>query len=178
MKKCKSCMKEIDEKAKRCPFCREDQRGFFRRHPILTFLGILFISPFVIAQMLVSSVENRVGKIQSNNPVSPAPERQDTFVAGVNFTGSEFVISNLDKHICQNARMQVNGSYTLEGYNLESALDSTLKTGEATVYRVGAGQFTKGDGSRFNPFTTKPLNFSISCRGNNELRSAFWYGEF
>lgn len=42
-KKCKSCQSEIDAKAKKCPKCRADQRGWFKRHPILTGLLILFV---------------------------------------------------------------------------------------------------------------------------------------
>lgn len=43
MKKCKSCQSEIDSKAKKCPKCQADQRGWFRRHPILTGILILVI---------------------------------------------------------------------------------------------------------------------------------------
>ena len=44
MKKCKSCQKEIDNKATKCPFCQSDQRNWFRKHPILTvILGLMFI---------------------------------------------------------------------------------------------------------------------------------------
>ncbi len=44
MKKCKSCQKEIDAKAKKCPFCQADQRIWFARHPILTvILAIILI---------------------------------------------------------------------------------------------------------------------------------------
>lgn len=173
MKKCKSCKSEIDSKATKCPHCRTDQRIWFRRHPILTFLIVLFIAPFILAGMTGSSPPYSNG-----GSTTPVPTKQSTFNAGVNFTGTQFVISNLEKYACENARMKVNGDYSLDGYNLESALDSTVKTGTATVYKVGAGQFTKGDGTRFNPFATKPLNFSISCRGNNELSSAFGYWEF
>lgn len=173
MKKCKSCMKEIDNKAKKCPYCQEDQRSFFRRHPILTFLIVIIFAPLVLAGMSGSSTQNNNGGI-----TTPAPTKQASLTASVSFTGTQFVISNLDKHTCENAEMKVNGNYALNGYNLESALDSTVKTGTATVYKVGAGQFTKGDGTRFNPFAVKPLNFSISCRGNNELSSAFGYWEF
>ena len=41
MKKCKSCQKEIDSKAKKCPYCQTDQRNWFVRHPILSVLLIL-----------------------------------------------------------------------------------------------------------------------------------------
>ena len=43
MKKCKSCKSEIDAKAAKCPHCQTDQRGWMRRHPILTGILILFI---------------------------------------------------------------------------------------------------------------------------------------
>ncbi len=43
MKKCKSCQTEIDGKASKCPHCQADQRGWFRKHPILTVLLVLFV---------------------------------------------------------------------------------------------------------------------------------------
>ena len=43
MKKCKSCKSEIDNKATKCPHCQADQRGWFKRHPILTGLLALII---------------------------------------------------------------------------------------------------------------------------------------
>lgn len=43
MKKCKSCQKEIDAKAKKCPYCQTDQRNWFLRHPIITILLVLVI---------------------------------------------------------------------------------------------------------------------------------------
>lgn len=43
MKKCKSCQKEIDEKAKKCPHCQSDQRNWFGRHKILTGIIIVII---------------------------------------------------------------------------------------------------------------------------------------
>ena len=43
MKKCKACQTEIDSKATKCPHCKADQRGWFRRHPILTGILILFV---------------------------------------------------------------------------------------------------------------------------------------
>ncbi len=43
MKICKSCRKEIDSKAKKCPHCRADQRNWFLRHPILTGILVLIV---------------------------------------------------------------------------------------------------------------------------------------
>lgn len=175
-KTCKFCQSEINKDAKRCPKCQGDLRGGFEKHPILTVLGILFITPFIIAGFIMSSAMN--GIKQYGNSGTPAPATQKTFVADVHFTGTQFIITNLDPHTCENAKMQVNGSYSLNGYNLESGLSSAAKSGKVQTYTVGASQFTKGDGSRFNPFGMKPLNFNIECRGDNELKYAFWYGEF
>lgn len=36
---CKACNKEIAKGVKKCPSCGKDQRNFFRRHKILTFIG-------------------------------------------------------------------------------------------------------------------------------------------
>ncbi len=168
-KKCPSCDKDISIKAKRCPYCRQDLRGWFRRHPILTIVGILITSPFWIAALVGFSQGITSSNSQSGGSTTPAPEKQTAFNASVNFTGTQFVINNLDKYDCVNARLQVNGgNYSLNGYTLE----------KGHQYTVGAGQLTKGDGTRFNPFGTKPQNFYIGCRGNNELSSAYWYGEF
>lgn len=43
MKKCKSCQKEIDGKAKKCPYCQTDLRNWFLRHPILTVIFALIV---------------------------------------------------------------------------------------------------------------------------------------
>lgn len=161
-KKCSSCDKDVSIKAKRCPYCRQDLRGWFRRHPILTFLLIIFFAPFVLINMI-----NGASKSNSSNG-APEPIKPEHMNASVNFKDNQFIITNLEKSDCQNARMQVNSDYELKGYMLASG----------QVYTVGAGQFTKGDGTRFNPFSTKPQNFYIGCRGSNELSSAYWYGEF
>lgn len=58
MKKCKSCQKEIDIKATKCPFCQTDQRSWFRRHPILTgIVGLVLF--FIIIGALGSSGKNK-----------------------------------------------------------------------------------------------------------------------
>jgi len=43
MKKCKSCQKEIDDKAKKCPHCQADQRNWFVKHKIITVILALVL---------------------------------------------------------------------------------------------------------------------------------------
>lgn len=42
-KKCSACQKDVSSKAKKCPYCQSDLRSWFRRHPIITILLVLFI---------------------------------------------------------------------------------------------------------------------------------------
>lgn len=155
---------------------------------ILGWLLIIFIGLIAILFMTINpskqiekadkAFEASQNDENQNSNATSTPEKQNTFVASVHFTENQFVVANVDPHTCEDAKMQVNGDYTLEHYNLESSLDSVAKTSVATVYKVNPGQFTKSDGTRFNPFITKPKTFSIECRGSNELFGAFWYGEF
>lgn len=43
MKKCKACQTEIDSKATKCPHCQADQRGWFRKHPVITVIFVLIV---------------------------------------------------------------------------------------------------------------------------------------
>lgn len=65
MKICKSCKKEIDDKAKKCPHCTTDQRIWFARHPILTV---------ILTLVVIGVVESGKGeKSQSTNSSSSTP---------------------------------------------------------------------------------------------------------
>jgi hypothetical protein len=85
--------------------------------------------------------------------------------AYVNFTGSQFVIRNDDEFDWVNVKMEINPGILRGGYSLE-----TGRIVRGQTYTVGAMQFAKGDGTRFNPFAMKPQSFVITCdRG-------FWSG--
>lgn len=40
---CKACSKEIAKGVKKCPHCGKDQRNWFMRHKILSFIGIVVV---------------------------------------------------------------------------------------------------------------------------------------
>lgn len=170
-KKCPSCDESISVKAKRCPKCQVDLRSWFRRHPILTFLLILISSPLWLA--FIGGIFSGASSGQKNTNSSPEPSRKLEFKAAVNFTGTQFVITNLEQADCQNVKMEINGGllkdgFSMDGYRLEAN----------QVYTVGAGEFVNKDGDRFNPFSKKPQSINIFCRGDNELSYATFYGEF
>jgi hypothetical protein len=67
MKKCKSCKSEIDAKATKCPHCQADQRGWMRRHPILTGILILFIIGAIGAGLGGDKSKQTSNNIQSSS---------------------------------------------------------------------------------------------------------------
>ncbi len=103
------------------------------------------------------------------NPTQPQQvQAKRDFRVGVNFTGTQFVITNLDDNDCIGSRMAVDNKYELNDYTLE----------KGQSYTVGAAQFADGSGVRFNPFALKPSSFSVICQGNNGLTHAYWTGMF
>jgi len=91
--------------------------------------------------------------------------------ASVRFTETQFIIENNDNFDWLNVEMELNRSF-LKGSGFILKTDR-MKAGE--TYTVGTLQFAKRDGTRFNPFTSKPLRFNIYCdtpKGEN----AFWTG--
>jgi hypothetical protein len=68
MKKCKGCQKEIDPKAKKCPYCQTDQRNWFVKHPILT--GILLLVIIGIIGASTNSGTKKVGTTGTTQTIS------------------------------------------------------------------------------------------------------------
>jgi len=90
--------------------------------------------------------------------------------ASVRFTGTQFIIENNDNFDWLNVKMEVNGSILKSGFILET---DRMNAGE--TYTVGALQFAKKDGTRFNPVTYKPQNIDIYC-DTPKGEDAFWAG--
>ena len=90
--------------------------------------------------------------------------------ASVNFTGTQFIIANNDNFDWIDVKMEVNGSFLKSGFILK-----TNRMEAGNTYNVGALQFAKNDGTRFNPVAYKPKSFTISCKTPNG-EDAFWSG--
>ena len=85
--------------------------------------------------------------------------------ASVSFDGAQFTITNNDSFDWHDVKFYLNDDYKLT-YPLLSA---------KTTYTVGAMQFTKSDGTMFNPVTMKPLKMAISCK-TPEGNDGWWLG--
>lgn len=72
MKKCSQCKTDIAKDATKCPQCHADLRSWFRRHYILTTLGVLIILGIVFSSIgskssdiVNSTSENNTGVVAS-----------------------------------------------------------------------------------------------------------------
>jgi hypothetical protein len=74
MKKCRSCQKEIDNKAKKCPYCQEKQGNWLQRHPILTGIIGIIVLFFVIG----SASGGNTGTTNQSETSTPTPEVLET----------------------------------------------------------------------------------------------------
>jgi len=92
--------------------------------------------------------------------------------ASVKFTETHFIIENNDNFDWLNVKMDINGGFLKRGFILDI---NTIEAGES--YTIGASQFAKRDGTRFNPFIYKPQKFDISCN-TPEGKNAFWHGSW
>lgn len=118
--------------------------------------------------MAVGSSDNGGGGSSSSSSSSSSTV---DLSASVRFTDTQFVIQNKDSFDWANVKLEVNSKTFSSGYVLKSG---RMAAGE--TYTVGAMQFAKSDGLKFNPFTHKPLNFSIRC--DTPKGKGFYYGSW
>lgn len=117
MKKCKSCQKEIDAKATKCPFCQSDQGSWFRKHPILTVILILFVLG------LIGSA-GKGGSSSTATPAAPAKTAE---------SGSNPVVSVQPTAIIENKQPAVPAEYK-SALNKAGTYASTMHMSKKGVY--------------------------------------------
>jgi hypothetical protein len=78
--------------------------------------------------------------------------------AKAEFTDTQFTITNNDSFNWTSVELELNEGLIRSGYKLTTPLMAAGQT-----YTVGAMQFAKPDGTRFNPFQIKPQSITITC---------------
>lgn len=66
MKICKECGSEVSSKGV-CPKCGKDQRNFFVKHKVVTFILVLFVFVFVLGVLFGTSSNDNGSKTTLNN---------------------------------------------------------------------------------------------------------------
>ncbi len=94
MKKCKSCQSEIDNKAKKCPHCQTDQRGWPARHPIITGIIVLVILVTVIGMASSSGSKSNGNSGSANSAASGNSSSQvETATVGQTVTDGDLAFT-------------------------------------------------------------------------------------
>lgn len=188
MKYCANCGSELAASDRNCKLCNkkvsdhssyeagDDISNIYSAKNIAEtiagnkfFLVLIFFIIFSMAYQLFRTNDNKKPKSRKSSSI-------ENTVTGLNvsmlFDGSQFIITNHDNYDWTNVEFELNGSTFSSGYLLRSA---RIRAGE--TYTVGALQFSKNDGTRFNPFSMKPQKLSISCKTPGG-KMGFYYGSF
>lgn len=154
--KCTKCGKDVNLLMGKCTICGEPIKMNFKS-------GCLVVIGLIVAAWLMVSLFTK----GENGPAQSDLKLQ----ASVKFTGTTFTIQNKDSFDWTNVSLEINSKGFTTGY--------TLKVGRieaGKIYEVGATQFAKSDGEKFNPFTHKPLSFTIISNMTNG--TGYYFGSW
>jgi hypothetical protein len=147
MKKCKSCKSEIDSKATKCPHCQADQRGWFKRHPILTgIFGFILFFGVVGAMSGGSDSSKKVGDTATQTDTASESKPQEeattkTFKLGelVDLEGKTVAVNAVEPYTSGNQFLMPKSG------NKFVAVDITLKNNSKGPYSYNPLEFKLHD---------------------------------
>lgn len=182
--RCPFCGQEVDTEAIKCFFCgsaldhssvenrldqlhkQEDIKHISRVKRSLAVKIIVFI-------ILVCTVLF-VGKSKIEPSLTEAISTQASTIslnAEVTLSGSHFIITNNDSFDWTNVELQIISDYI--GNNF-TAMIPKISAGQKLSVR--ATEFTKKDGTRFNPYMMKSQSFRIRCNTPTEENGSYYAG--
>lgn len=126
MKPCKECKQEISSSAKKCPSCGKDQRNWFMKHKILSFIGGIILLGIIASAL--GGGEDKKDKLSSSEPTtaSTSVTSTSTDTEQTTETSTEPKATDAPKKITYS-----NGKY-LVGKDIESGLYKVTITDKFT----------------------------------------------
>jgi len=122
-KKCKHCQTDIPKKASKCPNCQGDLRNWFRKHPILTGVIIVFLLIIFIP-----------GGNNSNKTSDTSTAQKVDEVNVESVSNKEEIVENAEFSVGDVIKMR-NWELTVNGVSkAKSKGYSTAKTGKEYVF--------------------------------------------
>ena len=101
---------------------------------------------------------------QTQPTETPKPTPQD-LDAAVRFSEVAYQITNNENKDWTNCKLEMNSGIFKGGYIYKAEI---IPSQDPLI--IPFREFTKGDGTRFNPYDIKPQNLSITCQIEGQLR--------
>lgn len=178
--KCPFCGQEIDAAATRCFFCgaelnedsvhkrleqlhKQDTHTTRRIHrPVVA--GVIFAIVLIsIVFFYETSGKRRISAIDNTDKSSTVRLR-----AEVTFPGARFIVTNNDSFDWKNVKLEIMPESAKERFSLKVPNISAGQT-----YTAAAAEFSKEDGTRFNPNIMRPKEFWILCDTSANKRGSY-----
>lgn len=137
---------------------KQDKKRGFGCLPILL---ILILAPLILIAIFGSFTP------PSGDTSSAPVETPKDLEGNVNFDGSQVHITNEENEAWTKCWFTLNGDYHFPTDAPSSFIEDIQAGG---TYTISIGEFTKGDGERFNPFSYKAKDFAASC----DKRFGYW----